>query len=199
MFTKQVVARSIAIATLLSTMVVGGCGLASGISATPSPTPTYYNPYTNYTPTPSYATPTPTPQLENPTATVMSKTLTGALWCLLLCNKTVSAEVSVTNPNSTAVQATLTATFLSAGQTVDTQTQQVDLQPGQTQQVQVSTTKVSDDVQVYATLSTGCGSTGYPSTSTGYSSYPSTSTGYPSSSTGCSSTSTGYPSSTTGY
>ncbi|MBI6545402.1 MAG: hypothetical protein HY692_01325 [Cyanobacteria bacterium NC_groundwater_1444_Ag_S-0.65um_54_12] len=158
--------KAVAIGIIAALFLVG-CGRDDGTGVPIVPEPVTepqlpVNPNPGYPGTGPGVVPTQPPtQLQQVTVTVSSKSKHGGF---LFWGKKVKAELAVTNPNNVQVSATLTITFSKDGQSVETQTQSVDLGPGENKTLEVKATKTSDDISANATNNTPSGGTGggYP-------------------------------------
>ncbi|MBU6427477.1 MAG: hypothetical protein KGR26_00560, partial [Cyanobacteria bacterium REEB65] len=142
--------------------IASGCGTRvgpTGDGGSPSPAPTIaptVSPIVVPTPMPQ---PLPTVQPVQPVqAVVSSQKKYGGLLFGLIDGK-CDAQISVTNPNAFAVTATVNVSFTKKGQSVETQTQGVNLQASGNQTIEFKATQTSDAANVSVTGTQGVGMT----------------------------------------
>jgi hypothetical protein len=147
MFTRKFIAASL----MGVALVMAGCGARDGVGANVgNEEPAITEPTIPTTPEQPVA-PTPPPQPDQPlTVSIDDKGKTGGF---LFWGKKATAKISVTNPNQKQMSGTLTITFSKGGSSVETQTQTVDLGPGENKTVEAKATKTSDDVSAFITTS----------------------------------------------
>jgi len=160
MFTRKFIAASL----MGLALVMAGCGARDGVGAdVGTGDPAITEPTIPTTPEQPVA-PTPPPQPDQPLAvSIDDKGKSGGF---LFWGKKATAKISVTNPNQKQMSGTLTITFSKGGSSVETQTQTVDLGPGENKTVDAKATKTSDDVSAFITTNSATtpagGQAGFP-------------------------------------